>query len=52
MDARTIRLAGHLRNVLIAMAALLYALFSRSEPSSQPIRLALTTSDKANFLRE
>jgi eukaryotic-like serine/threonine-protein kinase len=33
--------------LIIAMATLLFALLTRSQPSSQPIRLALTTSDKA-----
>jgi hypothetical protein len=35
--------------LIIAMAALLFALLTRSQPSSQPIRLALTTSDKATL---
>jgi hypothetical protein len=35
--------------LIIAMAALLFVLLTRSQPSSQTVRLALTTSDKATL---
>ena len=35
--------------LVVAVAALAFSYFSRAQPSSQPIRLALTTSDMATF---
>ena len=35
--------------LVVAVAALAFSYLSRSQPSSQPVRLALTTSDKATF---
>jgi hypothetical protein len=35
--------------LIVAMAALLFALLTRSHPGGQPIRLALTTSEKTTL---